>query len=449
MKRLDRKAFPYTKVFVLGLAKSGTAASHLLLDSGIEVTINDLKADENSPEIKSLKEKGAHVFTGSHPLHLLDDIEVVVKNPGIPYENPIIEEAVNRNIPILTEVELAGQLHKGNLIGVTGSNGKTTTTTLIYEFLKADRSPVRIAGNIGEVSCEVARSTTNEESMVVELSSFQLMGIDKFTPNIAVLLNLFEAHLDYHHNVANYHGAKANIIKNQQADDYFVYNADDPAIVPYLENASSTLVPFSMKTKTEGSWADDEAIYFKDERIMSLGEIVLVGRHNLSNILAAVAAAKLSGAANTAIKNVLTVFNGVEHRMEYVTKKNNIYFYNDSKATNILATTNALEAFQQPVILLAGGLDRGNEFDELIEPLQQIKGLVVFGETAQKIADAGEKAGVSSIQFVNDVSEAVQAAYAIADKDDVVLLSPACASWDQYKTFEERGHMYKEAVHKL
>ncbi|GGF11755.1 UDP-N-acetylmuramoylalanine--D-glutamate ligase [Halobacillus andaensis] len=449
MKQLNTNAFPYTKVFVLGLAKSGSAAAHLLLDSGLDVTVNDLKADENSADITELKDKGAYVVTGSHPLHLLDDIELVVKNPGIPYENPMIKEAEKRRIPIVTEVELAGQLHEGNLIGVTGSNGKTTTTTLIYEFMKENQSPVKIAGNIGEVSCEVARTTSEDETMVVELSSFQLLGIEKFSPHIAVLLNLFEAHLDYHHSLENYHAAKANIVKNQSAEDYFVYNADDPAIVSYLKSAPSRLVPFSIKKKVDGSWRDEEAIYFKEEKIMDRKDIVLVGEHNLSNILAAIAAAKLSDVSNEAIRRVLTTFKGVEHRMEFVTKKHQIYFYNDSKATNILATTNALKAFDQPVVLLAGGLDRGNEFDELIDPLVNVKALVVFGETAQKIADAGKKAGISSIAFAETMNEAVKAAYSFAESEEVILLSPACASWDQYKTFEERGHMFKEAVHKL
>ncbi|WP_431799491.1 UDP-N-acetylmuramoyl-L-alanine--D-glutamate ligase [Halobacillus andaensis] len=449
MKQLDVNAFPYSKVLVVGLAKSGTAAAQLLLDSGINVTINDLKATENSPEIQDLIAKGASIITGSHPLELLDENELVIKNPGIPYENPIIDEALKRNIPIVTEVELAGLLHEGNIIGVTGSNGKTTTTTLIYEFMKADQSQVRIAGNIGEVSCEVARSTHRNDTMVVELSSFQLLGIKKFSPHIAVLLNLFEAHLDYHHSIENYHQAKLAIAKNQRADDFFVYNADDPAIQAYLSSIPSRLVPFSICEEVEGSWSDGTSIYFKDEKIMDLKEVVLVGKHNLSNILAAVAAAKLSGVTNAAIVQVLSTFKGVEHRMEYVTKKQQVYFYNDSKATNILATTNALQGFKKPVILLAGGLDRGNEFDELIGSLSRVKALVLFGETAHKIAEAGRKAGISDIKFVNNMHEAVAAAYSFAEAEDVILLSPACASWDQYKTFEERGYMFKEAVHKL
>ncbi|WP_173916561.1 UDP-N-acetylmuramoyl-L-alanine--D-glutamate ligase [Halobacillus sp. Marseille-Q1614] len=447
MKKLT--TFPYHRALVLGLAKSGKAAAELLLDSQIETIVNDYKADENSPEVQELKQKGAKVVTGSHPLSLLDEADVVVKNPGIPYHNAIVDEAVKRGIPVITEVELAGFLHEGNLIGITGSNGKTTTTTLLHAFIEADQQPVSIAGNIGEVASEVARTTAEDETMVVELSSFQLMGIETFRPHIAVWLNLFEAHLDYHGTAQEYFSAKANIAKNQTSDDYLVYNADDNDITSFLSAFKCQLVPFSSKKQVDGSWADEEWIYFKDEKVMAKKDIVLVGEHNLSNILAALAAAKLSGVSNQAVYDVLTTFGGVEHRLEFVTKKDDIYFYNDSKATNILATSYALKAFDQPVVLLAGGLDRGNDFDGLIEYLSGVKSMVVFGETADKLTDAGEKAGVESIYQVETMDEAVRKARQSAVSGDVILLSPACASWDQYRTFEERGNKFKEAVHKL
>ncbi|MFC7061297.1 UDP-N-acetylmuramoyl-L-alanine--D-glutamate ligase [Halobacillus seohaensis] len=449
MKQLNLQSFTYKHVLVLGLAKSGTAAAQLLLDSGVQVTINDLKADMTADKVIHLKNQGAKIITGEHPLSILNGVDLIVKNPGIPYENPIVNEAMKREVPIVTEVELAGHLHQGNLIGVTGSNGKTTTTTLIHAFIEADQMEVSIAGNIGEVACEVARTTTEEETMVVELSSFQLLGVKTFTPHIAVWLNLFEAHLDYHHTIENYHGAKAKIAKNQTNDDYLVYNADDKAILSYLPSLESHLIPFSIKGKVAGSWADDQYIYYKHERVMKRDEVVLVGEHNLANILAAIAAVKLNGVSNKAIQEVLSSFGGVPHRLEFVTKKNNVYFYNDSKATNILATSYALKAFDQPVVLLAGGLDRGNNFDDLVEHLTNVKALVVFGETANKVAMAGREAGIATILFVENMNDAVLEAYNVSAEEDVILLSPACASWDQYRTFEERGHMYKDAVHKL
>ncbi|WP_163530413.1 UDP-N-acetylmuramoyl-L-alanine--D-glutamate ligase [Halobacillus ihumii] len=442
-------SFAYKHVLVLGLAKSGTAAAELLLDSGVSVRINDLKADEESDLVKRLKSKGAEVITGGHPLHLLDGIDLIVKNPGIRYENPIVEEGLKRGISVVTEIELAGQLHRGDLIGVTGSNGKTTTTTLIHAFLQADQQPVSIAGNIGEVASEVARTTTEEETMVIELSSFQLMGVETFKPNIAVWLNLFEAHLDYHHTLEHYFQAKANIMRMQTEEDYLVYNADDEAILSFLQEAASTLVPFSITNKVNGAWADDEYIYFKEETVMKRSEIVLVGEHNLANILAAVATVKIRGISNQAIQTVLTSFAGVTHRLEYVTKKRGVLFYNDSKATNILATSYALRSFTQPTVLLAGGLDRGNGFDALIPYLNHVKAMVVFGETKDKLAEAAKQANVEHVKIVETMDEAVGAADRFTNEGDVVLLSPACASWDQYRTFEERGHMFKQAVHKL
>ncbi|MFD2925427.1 UDP-N-acetylmuramoyl-L-alanine--D-glutamate ligase [Halobacillus naozhouensis] len=442
-------SFVYKHVLVLGLAKSGTAAAELLLDSGVSVRINDLKADEESDLVKRLKNKGAEVITGGHPLHILDDIDLIVKNPGIRYENPVVEEGLKRGISVVTEIELAGQLHQGDLIGVTGSNGKTTTTTLIHAFLEADQQPVSIAGNIGEVASEVARTTSEEETMVIELSSFQLMGVETFKPNIAVWLNLFEAHLDYHHTLENYFRAKANIISQQTEDDYLVYNADDEAILSFLPEAAAVHVPFSITEKVNGTWADDEYIYYKEEKVMKRSEIVLVGEHNLANILAAVAAVKIRGISNQAIRTILTSFAGVTHRLEFVTRKRGVLFYNDSKATNILATSYALRSFAQPTVLLAGGLDRGNSFDALVPYLNNVKAMVVFGETQDKLAEAAKQAQVENVKAVETMDEAVAAAYRFTNEGDVVLLSPACASWDQYRTFEERGHMFKQAVHKL
>ncbi|ELK45053.1 UNVERIFIED_CONTAM: UDP-N-acetylmuramoyl-L-alanine--D-glutamate ligase [Halobacillus marinus] len=443
------KQFSYTHVLVLGLAKSGTAAARLLLDSGVQVRVNDLKADPESSEVRALIEAGAEVITGGHPLSVLDGVDYLIKNPGIPYENPIVSEAVERGMPVVTEVELAGLLHEGPLVAVTGSNGKTTTTTLIHEMIKADEQKVALAGNIGHVSCEVARSTEADETMVTELSSFQLLGTEEFRPDIAVWLNLYEAHLDYHHTLHNYHEAKARITRNQTEADTLVYNADDERIQAFLSQTKAKLVPFSLKEKGKGAWVDDTHLYFEEEAVIELSEIVLVGEQNLQNILAAVACVKVNGIRNQAIIDVLRTFAGVPHRLQFVTKKENRLFYNDSKATNILATSYALKSFQQPVILLAGGLDRGNSFDSLLPYLGGVKAMIVFGETAELLMKTAEDAGIESVGKVDTMEEAVHEAYRQSEAEDVILLSPACASWDQYRTFEERGDMFIEAVHKL
>ncbi|WP_053219762.1 UDP-N-acetylmuramoyl-L-alanine--D-glutamate ligase [Virgibacillus senegalensis] len=448
MKTLSN--FPYKRVLVLGLAKSGTAAAKLLHDSGKEVRVNDLKADQNDPQVRELTELGIEMITGGHPLSVLEGVELLVKNPGIPYENPIVEEAEKRKIPIYTEVELAGQLVNDSIIGITGSNGKTTTTTLIYEMLHHSGCKTKLAGNIGNVACEVAQNMDEEERMVIELSSFQLMGIDRFKPKVSVLLNLFEAHLDYHHTFENYKQAKANITKNQTEEDYIVYNADDKNIADIAAKSAAVRVPFSKTERMpEGAWCDNRYLYFKQEPIILLKEIALVGSHNLENIMAAVSAAKLSGADNEGIKQVLNTFTGVKHRLQFVSNKNGRLFYNDSKATNILATSRALSSFAQPTILLAGGLDRGNSFSDLIPSLENVKAMIVFGETAEKLAGTALEAGIQAIEYAENVEEAARKAYQLSEKEDVILLSPACASWDQYRTFEERGDMFVKAVHTL
>ncbi|MRH42165.1 UDP-N-acetylmuramoyl-L-alanine--D-glutamate ligase [Aquibacillus halophilus] len=442
--------FPYNHVLVLGLAKSGTAAAKLLKTSGKKVIVNDLKTNSGAPEVATLKGMGIDVVLGSHPLSVLDGVEILVKNPGIPYDNIIIKEATERDIPIITEIELASHLLKGSLIGITGSNGKTTTTTLIYEMIKQSNKGVKIAGNIGKVATEVAQTMTEEETMVIELSSFQLLGIQTFKPRVAVLLNLFEAHLDYHKTLEHYKHAKANIFLNQTEDDYLVYNFDDETVLSMVKGAKAEKIPFSTKLKMEsGAWVDEHYLYFRLERIIALNDIALVGKHNLENILAAVCAAKLDGASNDGIIQVLKTFTGVKHRLQFVENVKGRLFYNDSKATNILATSKALSSFNQPTLLLAGGLDRGNDFDGLIPYLENVKAMIVFGETSEKLKTTALKAGIKTIEFVDNVKYATEKAFQLSDIDDVILLSPACASWDQFRTFEERGDMFIEAVHTL
>lgn len=447
MNKLD---FPYDHVLVLGMAKSGTAAAKSLLSNGKKVRVNDRQAKENDNIVMELSDLGAEVIVGSHPINVLKDIDIIVKNPGIPYENPILKVAQAEGIPIITEIELAGRLAEGDIIGITGSNGKTTTTMLLNEMLLKSNRPVKLAGNIGVVATDVAQALTKDETLVLELSSFQLLGIKTFKPKISILLNIFEAHLDYHKTFENYQQAKYNIFRNQTNDDYLIYNAEDHLITNEVKRAKSQLIPFSINKRLEnGAWVDGKSIYFKTEKIMDRDDIELVGKHNLENILAAVAATKLSGGTNEGIRHVLTTFTGVKHRLQFVDKINNRVFYNDSKATNILATQKALASFRKPTILLAGGLDRGNEFTDLLPYLKHVKAMVVFGQTAEKLRGIAESAGVATVVATVDVQAAVKEAYALSKENDIILLSPACASWDQYRTFEERGDMFIQAVHKL
>ncbi|MGX1194047.1 UDP-N-acetylmuramoyl-L-alanine--D-glutamate ligase [Metabacillus sp. SLBN-84] len=437
-------------VLVLGLAKSGLAAARLLHKLGARVTVNDMLPLEENESAQELQAMGLNVVCGSHPPELLDGAEYIVKNPGIPYSNTLLAKALEKQIPIVTEVELAYLISEADMIGITGSNGKTTTTTLIHEMLLSDGKKSLIAGNIGTVACEVAEQADKDSIIVTELSSFQLMGTKTFRPKIALMLNLFDAHLDYHGTREEYASAKARIYANQQNSDFAVVNADDAEVVKAAAAGNGEKIFFSVKQELEsGAYIKNGAVWFNDEKIIDVKEIVLPGKHNLENILAAVCAVKLSGAKTEAIRKVLTSFKGVKHRLQFIRTIGGVKYYNDSKATNILATSKALQAFDAPTVLLAGGLDRGNEFDELIPFLGNVKTLITFGQTAPKLERIAADAGIEEVKRVDNVEQAAYAAFSLSQEGDIVLLSPACASWDQYKTFEQRGDMFENAVHKL
>lgn len=449
MKQVNQ--FKDKKVLVLGLAKSGLAAAKLLKKLGAVVIVNDGKPLEENEAAKELKAEGIDVVCGSHPVELLDKgIELVVKNPGIQYANPIVSKAVLDGIPVITEVELAGFISEAPFIGITGTNGKTTTTTLINEMLKEDGKGTVLAGNIGEVASEVVQQAKPDDHVVIELSSFQLMGVQDFRPHIAIITNIYDAHLDYHSSREEYVGAKMKITQNQTEDDFLIINADQESLYSMAGSSHAQVIPFSAKQVVEnGAYLDEGTVYFQEEAIMKAADIVLPGSHNLENILAAIAAVKLTGVSNEAIQSVLTSFTGVRHRTQFVREWNGRKFYNDSKATNTLATKSALTAFNSPIVLLAGGLDRGNGFDDLIPYLDAVKAVVAFGETANKWKDAAEKAGIDVFEKAEYMTDAVQMAVDLSESGDVVLLSPACASWDQYKTFEERGDIFIDCVNTL
>ncbi|MCM3713102.1 UDP-N-acetylmuramoyl-L-alanine--D-glutamate ligase [Alkalihalobacillus oceani] len=440
--------FQHKKILILGLAKSGEAAARLLLRLGAHIVVNDAKPYDENEQAQQLEKEGVPVVCGGHPLSLVDEgFDLIVKNPGIPYTNPIILAAQEKEIEVVTEIELAYLLSEAEIIAISGSNGKTTTTTLVYEMLHGGARTPLIAGNIGTVACEVAEQANADDVLVLEVSSFQLQGTTSFKPKVSVLLNLFDAHLDYHGTKEAYVQAKAKITANQTEEDLFVYNADDPLVAAVAATSAARLLPFSLKRELpEGVSCQDQVISYRGEPIIHTDEIVLPGAHNIENILAAIGAALSMGAVREQIVKVLTSFSGVAHRLEFVREVNGRRFYNDSKATNILASQKALEAFEQPIILLAGGLDRGNEFDELVPSLKNVRTLITFGETKHKLAKAAKAAGIETILFAEWVEDAVKKAYQQSAENDVILLSPACASWDQYKTFEERGSRFAEAV---
>ena len=438
MKTISK--FANKKVLVLGLAKSGESAARLLDRLGAIVTVNDGKPFEENPAAQSLLEEGIKVVTGGHPLELLDeDFEWMVKNPGIPYNNPMVMRALEKQIPVITEVELAYLISDAPIIGITGSNGKTTTTTMIAEVLTAGGQNGLLSGNIGFPASQVAQDAGKTDTLVMELSSFQLMGIEAFHPEIAVITNLMPTHLDYHGSFEEYVAAKWNIQKNMTASDYVVLNFNQDLAKELAKKTAARVIPFSTQEKVDGAYLDGDVLTFRGEAIMTASELGVPGSHNVENALATIAVAKLRGIDNQVIKETLAHFGGVKHRLQYVGEINQVKFYNDSKSTNILATQKALSGFDNSkIILIAGGLDRGNEFDELVPDIKGLKKMVILGESAERVKRAADQAEVSYLD-ASDVRDATRKAFSVAEPGDVVLLSPANASWDMYKNFEVRG----------
>lgn len=473
------------KIVVLGLARSGVSVAKLFHQLGAIVTANDRKTREQSPEAAELEALGIEVICGYHPDDLVQaDTALLVKNPGIPYSAPPIVRAQQLNVEIITEVEVAYWVSQAPIIGITGSNGKTTTTTLIGKLLEAARLQPVVGGNIGLPLCEIAREVTKDQWIVAELSSFQLKGTAKFAPKIALILNIAETHLDYHGDLQDYIRSKAKILDNQNKDDVAILNWDDPVTREMITHCRGISFPFSIyETLEQGVYVDppyepiqageplpdaaEEAaarhIMYRmssdvePKSLMPLHMLGIPGRHNAANALAAIAACLMAGAAPEALVKPLELFRGVEHRLEFVSEANGITFYNDSKATNATATIMSIRSLSAPIVLIAGGLDRGSDYAEL-EPIfrDRVKGLVALGETRSKLEAVASQAGLEEVRLVEPkasaeetLDEAVKLAAQLAVEGDIVLLSPACASWDMFSSYEQRGSMFKKSVHTL
>lgn len=452
MKQQTR--FKSKKIVVIGLAISGYHAAMLLKKMGAKVTVNDGRNLDEDPHAEKLRKEGITIIGGTHPLELIDEtVDYVVKNPGIPYTQEQIKKAMKLGIPILTEVQLAYDITESNVIAVTGTNGKTTTTRMIEKILNTERSTGKAyaAGNIGIAASEVAQKATKKDDIVFELSSFQLMGIDTFKPHIAVLTNIYSAHLDYHGSQEEYVKAKLRITQNQNADDYLIYNADQLFLSSLLSFSKAEQIPFSRTIElSKGTSIKNDWICYDEERIMPVADILIKGEHNLENALAAITVAKLMGYTNETIHQAMARFSGVKHRLQYVDNYLGRTFYNDSKATNALAAIQGLKSFSDPIVLIAGGLERHADLDSLIPWLsKKVRTLIVTGETAKKMAEIGKLAHVSIIKEAETMDEAVKIAYQESEEGYVILLSPACASWDQYHNFEERGDAFIKAVNDL
>lgn len=442
------------KVLVIGFGISGLNAAKLLVELGATVTANDQKVPNDPQIIADLEARGIRVITGANPLSLADEgFDLVVKNPGIPYQVPLIAKFVEQGTPIITEIELGSQILAGQLIAVTGSNGKTTTTTLIQKILQAAQPQQQVvaAGNIGVSFSAVAQTLTATDTAVLETSSFQLLGAPTLHPHIAVINNIFASHLNYHGTRENYINAKLQITRNQTPEDYLVINWDNEEWQQLARRSNAQIVPFSRQNRTQaGAYQADGYLYWQGEKVMAVQDLSLVGPQNVENALAAIAVAKLQGVNNEVIQQVLSHFGGVRHRLQYVMTVADRKIYNDSKATDIEACQVALQGFDQPVVLVAGGLDRGDDFMRLVADFKaHVRVLIAVGETKARLVAAAKQAGVPVVMTSDDVTTAAPLAWEASQPGEVILLSPACASWDQFPNFEIRGDRFITAMEQV
>jgi len=447
-------------VLVLGLARSGLAVAKLLCGLGAVVTVSDAEPREKAEDAAAVLERlGVRCVFGSHPLDLLDGCDVIVKNPGIPYRIDILREALLRSIPVITEVELAATMTVAPMIGITGTNGKTTTTSLVGAMFTAADVDHVLAGNIGTPLCEVAPSAGTQTWLVTELSSFQLAGTVSFHPHIAALLNLTPAHLDYHGTMAEYRSAKLRLFANLELGDLAILNADQPDVASLAQELRADVWWFSLHTPVRpGVYlsAQEELVFAPPDRpgvtvcLAARGEIRLRGRHNLANAAAASAIALAAGLPVRAVHAALTTFAGVEHRLEFVRELSGVKWFNDSKATNPVAAIQAISAFSEPLVVILGGLERGDDLAPLQPVLEEhVKCVICIGESGDRMADTARAAGVPSVVRAGTLAEAVAWAARHAEPGDAALLSPAAASWDMFTSYEERGRIFKAAVHML
>lgn len=443
---------------IIGLGRSGISTARFLLNLGAKkIVMNDNRNIDPFMGEGSFLENNPRVtvISGGHPASLISDsISLVIKSPGVPPHLDIIKRAKKNGIPVISEIELAYHFIKAPMIGITGTNGKTTTTTLIAEIFKnGGKFNVHAVGNIGIPLTDIASKALSGDIIVAELSSFQLNDIISFRPGIAVILNIGEDHLDYHGNAKDYFNAKVNILVNQLPSDIAVLNADDSAIMELREKTAARTFFFSTRKQVEGFCVSQgfAGLFFNGNftAVCSLDELSLPGEHNLQNALAAATAAWAGGVQLESIGEVLRSFKGVEHRLEYVCDINGVSFVNDSKGTNPEACEVALQAYpDKKKILIAGGKDKEADFGRLVSSFadNEVKLLILIGETSNIIREAAIKEGFTSCVMAETIQEAVETAWKAAEEGDVVLLSPACASWDMFRNYEERGNAFKDAA---
>jgi len=442
-------------VLVVGLGVSGIACIKGLSKTGAKIyAFDDSKKDNLKDRLKEAEGIEVEYFFGSEEINKInfENLDYAIKSPGIKYETPIIEKLINNNIEVISDIEAAYRVTNSPIVSITGTNGKTTTTTLIGEMVRESKKPYKVTGNIGFGIYYDALTAKEEEILVAEVSSFQLAGTSKYKPHISVLTNITPDHLDYHHTVENYIEAKFKNVINQNENDYAILNYEDETIRNYSDKIKAKKIFFSSERILEdGIFSEKGQMFYRSGNnklfIINTKDIFIPGKHNLENAMASGGAAIALGIDIKVISKVLREFKGVEHRLEFTGEYKKVKFYNDSKGTNPDASIKAIQGIEKPIILIAGGYDKKSSYDDFIKAFDnKVKALILLGQTAEDIQKCALKYGFENIYRVETMDEAVKKSFELAEEGDNVVLSPACASWGMYPNYEVRGRDFKERV---
>lgn len=446
--------FENKKILILGLARSGYQAAKLLIKRNNDVYLNEFKTEDklDKDQVKELRELGINLIFGSHPDDLLDEsFDYLIKNPGVPIDHKYVLKARELGVEVINEVEMAYRLLPENvsIIGITGTNGKTTTTTLTYEIMhEAYGDKVHLAGNIGYPLSSIVEEVKDNDIIVMEVSCQQGENFKEFHPHVGVFTNLSEAHIDFMKTYEHYKETKARMFYQQDENDIAIMNHSNSDVMEELKNIKSIKKYFSSKESIEGCHLIDRDIYYYDEKVMSIDSIKIKGMHNVENCMAAIMAVKEYDVSNEIICKVIENFKGVEHRLEYVDTIDGVEYYNDTEATNIKCTQIALSSFKCPIILFLGGLERGQNFEELNNYMEHVKAIIAIGQCRERVKEYAESIG-KDVYVYEHLVDGFDKVQEIVNSGDVVLLSPASASWDQYKECEVRGAEFKDKVKEL
>ena len=446
--------FKNKKIFILGLARSGYNAAKILVERDNEVILNDGKDESklDASQISELRDLGVQLIFGTHPDDILDSsFDYLIKNPGVPIDHKYVLKARELGVEVINELEMAYRLlpEGVKIIAITGTNGKTTTTTLTYEIMKrAYGEKVFLAGNIGYPLCSILNDVKAGDIIVLEVSCQQLENMTEFNPNVALMTNLIPAHIDFLKSYENYKRVKAKLFQNHTSDNVAVLNIENEDVLEETKDIKSAVKYFSSKKEINGGYLKDNDIYYYGEKVISRDDIFIAGMHNVENCISAIMLVKEFGVSNDIIKDVISNFRGVEHRLEYVDTVLERRFYNDTEATNIKCTQIALSSFDKPIILILGGLERGQDFNELTSFMNNVKSIIGIGQCRNRVLEYGNSLNIPTYIYEH-LTDGFDKCFEVSVPGDIILLSPASASWDQYKECEVRGAEFKKKVEEL